>query len=1029
MNRPLRVLLVEDNPEDTELVLLELRRAGFDAEWHCVETEGEYLERLTPDLDIILSDYELPEFSGPRALELLNQSGLEIPFIIISGTIGEDVAVEAMRQGADDYLLKDRLVRLGSAVKQAITKNRLLQERRQWQETQTAILNALPAHVALVNREGIIVAVNEGWRRFSKENASPDPDFYIGWNYLGVCESATGLYADEAILVADGLKRVLDGSLPHFAMEYSCHSLAEERWFRLLVSPLLEDGRAGAVVMHLNITDQRRAREALQSSEKEQRNLAQQLEAERLRLVAAQRVAKVGSWETDLVTLAVNWSEEAHRIFETDPVSFQPTHQDFLDRVHPDDRAMVDAVFRDSFHLQEPQEIEHRVSLPDGRVKHVMERWQTFQDEQGRPTHALGTCWDITEKIMAEAEIRRSTTLLRAVADGLPDAVFVKDRAGRYLLFNQGAADLVGKPVEEVIGRDDSALFSPEDARQVMENDQRVIGTGETRTEEEVLTAAGATRTYLATKAPYRDECGNINGIVGISRDITERKRAENKIREQATLLDKARDAILVRDLEHGITYWNKSAEELYGWSAEEVLGRKASDILYRDLGGFEKAIDVVLSEGEWSGELQQVTKSGESVLIEGRWTLVRDDAGRPQAVLAINSDITEKRRLEQQFLRAQRMESIGTLAGGIAHDLNNVLTPILMSIDLLRLTSRDERSRAVLSTVETSAKRGADMVRQILSFSRGVEGQHMKIDIPQIILDMQHLVQNTFPKNIDFHADVESDLPPFSGDQTQLHQVLLNLCVNARDAMPEGGALTVSVRSLQMDETYAHMTPGAKPGPYLKIKVADTGTGIPEEALDKIFDPFFTTKELGKGTGLGLSTVLAIIKGHRGLINVYSELGKGTTFSICFPASETDEDGESIIEQEGAHPRGDGQLILVVDDEAAVRVITRQTLETYGYRVLVAEDGSQAVSLYSSHLSEIAAVVTDMMMPVMAGEATIRVLQRLNPSVKIIAASGLANEGGTARVAAMGVKHFLPKPFTAQTILGVLHQVLNEQD
>ncbi|HRH95052.1 MAG TPA: PAS domain-containing protein, partial [Prosthecobacter sp.] len=1023
MNRPLRVLFVEDNPNDTELVLLELRRAGFDAAWHRVETERDYLERLTPDLDVILSDYELPEFSGPRALELLNQSGLEIPFIIISGTIGEDVAVEAMRQGADDYLLKDRLVRLGPAVNQAIAKNALLRERRRAQETQTAILNALPAHIALVNQEGVIVAVNESWRRFSKANASQAQDFYVGWNYLQVCEEATGLHAEEAIQVAKGLKRVLDGSLPHFAIEYPCHSSMEERWFRLLVSPLLEETHAGAVVMHINITYQRRAQEALQKSEQEQRHLAQQLEVERSRLVSAQRVAKVGSWETDPDTLEVSWSEETHRIFETDPASFEPTHQGFLERVHPDDRAVVDSAFHDSFHRQGPQEIQHRLLMPDGRIKHVMERWQVFHDEKGRPVWALGTCRDITERVMAETEIQRTTSLLRAVADGMPDAVFVKDRAGRYLLFNQGAARLVGKPVEEVIGQDDTALFSPEDARQVMENDRQVMESGKTLTAEEVLTAAGVTRTYLVTKAPYRDGHGNIIGIVGISRDITDRRRAEDKIREQATLLDKARDAILVRDLDHGIRYWNKSAEDLYGWTAQEVLGRKASEILYRDLAAFEKAIDVVLSDGEWSGELQQVTKSGEPILIEGHWTLVRDDAGRPQAILAINSDITEKKRLEQQFLRAQRMESIGTLAGGVAHDLNNVLSPILMSIDLLRLTSRDERSLAVLSTIETSAKRGAEMVKQILSFARGVEGQRMKIDVRQIILDMQHLVQDTFPKNIAFRAEMERSLPLFSCDHTQVHQVLLNLCVNARDAMPHGGTLAVSARGLQVDENYAGMTPGAKPGAYLKIKVTDTGTGIPPEMLDKIFDPFFTTKEVGKGTGLGLSTVLAIVKSHGGFLNVYSEPGNGTTFSIFFPASDT-VGGETKMAQENAHPRGEGQLILIVDDEAAVRTITQQTLEIYGYRVLVAEDGSEAVALYSMHRTEVAAVVTDMMMPVMAGEVTIQVLRRLDPDVKIIAASGLANDGSADRAAAMGVKHFLPKPFTAQTILTTLHQV-----
>jgi len=1028
MKQPLRVLLVEDNPNDSEMVLRELRRSGFDATWHRVETEREYLERLKPDIDIILSDFALPEFSGPRALELLNQSGLGVPFIIISGTIGEEVAVEAMRQGADDYLLKDRLVRLGPAVKQAIAKNDMLLERRRSQETQVAILNALPAHIALVNREGVIVAVNESWRRFSRANGSPSQDFYVGWNYLGVCDSAAGLHSEEAAQVATGLKGVLEGSLPQFTIEYPCHSSAEERWFRLLVSPLLEDRQAGAVVMHINITAQRKVQEALQKSEQEQRLLAEQLDIERLRLVTAQQVAKVGSWETDLTTLSIVWSEETHRIFETDPATFEPTHQSFLERVHPDDRAAVDKAFYDSINLQDAQECDHRVLMPDGRIKFVMERWRIFHDEEGRPLRALGTCRDITERKVAEEEIARTTSLLRAVADGMPDAVFVKDLEGRYLLFNQGAAKVVGKPVEEVIGRDDTAVFGPEDAKQVMENDRWVMESGETRTAEEVLTSAGAKRTYLAIKAPYRDRQGNIIGIVGISRDITDRRHAEDQIREQATLLDKARDAILVRDLDHGIRYWNKSAERLYGWTAQEVMGRKASDLLYRDLGAFEKAIEVVLSAGEWSGELQQVTKSGESILIEGRWTLMRDDAGRPQAIFAINSDITEKKRLEQQYLRAQRMESIGTLAGGVAHDLNNVLAPILMSIDLLRLTSHDERSRAVLSTIETSAKRGAEMVKQILSFARGVEGQRMKIDVRQIVQDMQHLVQDTFPKNIAFRADMEENLPLFLGDHTQVHQVLLNLCVNARDAMPNGGTLTVTARGLQVDENYAGMTPGAKPGTYLKIKVTDTGTGIPKEMLDKIFDPFFTTKEVGKGTGLGLSTVLAIVKSHGGFLHVYSEPGNGTTFSLFLPASDAVGEETKLV-HESAHPRGEGQLILIVDDEAAVRTITRQTLEIYGYRVLVAEDGSEAVALYSMHRKEVAAVVTDMMMPVMAGEVTIQVLRRMNPAVKIIAASGLANDGSAGRAAAMGVKHFLPKPFTAQTILTTLHQVLKAND
>ncbi len=882
------------------------------------------------------------------------------------------------------------------------------------------------------------------------------------------------------------------------------------------------------------------------------------MKVERAHLTAAQTVAKMGSWDTDLSTHAVVWSAETYRIFEVVPGDFRPTHTNFLDHVHPEDRAAMERAFDQSLDQRGVNSLEHRLLMPDGRIKFVEEQWQIFHDEQGRALRALGTCRDITERKQAEAELRWKTAFLEAQVGASIDGIIVVDPQGRKILQNQRTIEIFKIPPHiaddkddsaqlqwvtsmvadpapfvarvqhlyahlEEIGRDEVELKdgtvldrysspvtgddgqyygriwafrditaarraenalreSEERFRQIAETIQEVFWITDaarqqmlyispayeriwgrsctslqntpqkwftaihTDDRERVLHAVATQQTdgtydeeyriirpdgslrWIRDRAfPVRNATGEIYRVVGVAQDITERKRSRDLLREQASLLDKARDAILVRHLERGVTFWNKSAESLYGWTAEEVKGRQVSDFLYRDLTVYKLAMEAVLSHGEWTGDLHQVTKAGDPILIEARWTLVRDEAGRPQAVLAINSDITEKKKMEQQFLRAQRMESIGTLAGGIAHDLNNVLAPILMSIDLLRLTNRDERSKAVLSTIETSAKRGAHMVKQILSFARGVEGERMTINVRHIIEDMQHLVQDTFPKDIIFRAQLTGDLPLFYGDHTQVHQVLLNLCVNARDAMPRGGTLTVTAYSLQVDSNYAGMTPGSKPGRHLMIKVTDTGTGIPPEVVERIFDPFFTTKELGKGTGLGLSTVLSIVKSHDGFINVYSEPGNGTTFSVCFPAMDAPE-GAAAKVQEDTHPRGNGELILIVDDEAAVRTITQQTLETYGYRVLGAADGTEAVALYSMHRKEIAAVVTDMMMPVMGGQATIQVLQRLNPAVKVIAASGLANDGSAARSAAMGVKHFLPKPFTAQTILTALDQVLHDR-
>lgn len=434
------------------------------------------------------------------------------------------------------------------------------------------------------------------------------------------------------------------------------------------------------------------------------------------------------------------------------------------------------------------------------------------------------------------------------------------------------------------------------------------------------------------------------------------------------------------------------------------------------------------MTDGEWKGEVRQVTKSGDEVVVEGSWTLVRDAADRPKCILAINEDVTEKKRLEDQMIRAQRMESIGTLAGGIAHDLNNVLTPILMSVDHLKRRVSDESSKDTLRVIASSAQRGAEMLSQVLSFARGMEGQSMPVSISRLMNELARIVQDTFPKNIELHLQTPPEEWMLSGDSTQIHQVLLNLCVNARDAMPAGGKLTVDTTSVTIDSQYATMNIEAREGPHIVIGVEDEGLGIPPHVLPKIFDPFFTTKPPGKGTGLGLSTSLAIVKSHGGFIRVRSEPGHGTRFTVYLPALPHATERAPDIEEQPL-PRGNNELVLVIDDEAAVREITRQTLGAYGYRTLLAADGAEAVTLYSKNSTEIAVVLTDMAMPVMDGATTIQVLMKMNPQVRIIAASGVTVHGGMKKTAEAGARQFLPKPYTAETILRALRQVLHEEN
>ncbi len=427
------------------------------------------------------------------------------------------------------------------------------------------------------------------------------------------------------------------------------------------------------------------------------------------------------------------------------------------------------------------------------------------------------------------------------------------------------------------------------------------------------------------------------------------------------------------------------------------------------------------MKNGSWEGEFYQKTKSGKEIIVESRWTLVHEFSKKTQTILVVNTDITQKKLLEAQFLRAQRLESIGTLASGIAHDLNNVLAPILMTAQLLEAQVNDERSRRLLPILIANAKRGANLVKQVLSFTRGLEGDRTILQLKHLIIEIQQIIKETFPKSIEVFTQISPNLWTISGDATQLHQVLMNLCVNARDAMPNGGTLKISAENLFIDDNFTKMHIDAKVGHHIVISVADGGIGIQPEILDRIFEPFFTTKEVGKGTGLGLSTVLGIIKSHGGFINVYSEAGKGSQFKVYLPAQDAT---ETVEEQHQELPPGQGELILVVDDEAAIRDVTKTSLESHNYKAITASDGIEAIALYAEHRDEISLVLTDMLMPSMDGLTTIRTLRKINPDVKIIAVSGLSSADKVDAAYDMGIKAFLPKPYTANQLLQTISTV-----
>jgi PAS domain S-box-containing protein len=514
--------------------------------------------------------------------------------------------------------------------------------------------------------------------------------------------------------------------------------------------------------------------------------------------------------------------------------------------------------------------------------------------------------------------------------------------------------------------------------------------------------------------------------VVGVHLDTTERKRAELKMQEQANLLELASDAIVVRDLDEKIRFWNDAAHRLYGWTAEEALGGDFVEMTYEDPIAFEEAKRILFDKREWSGEVRKIRKNGNEIIVASRWTLLSDDAGKPRAILVIDTDVSEKKQMEALFLRNQRLESIGQLAGGIAHDLNNILSPILMGAQMLRRNPDTPENPFLLAMIESSARRGSEIVKQVVGFAKGVEGKRVLVQARYVIGEVGRIIREAFPKSITLEIQEQKDLWPIRGDATQLHQVLLNLAVNARDAMPSGGNLTIKTENISLDEASANQRPGLKKGPHLLFTVTDTGVGIAPRIADKIFDPFFTTKEIDKGTGLGLSTVMGIMKSHKGHIEFQSKVGQGTQFRIFFPA-EPDvlhppitENGTSI-----APPKGKGELILVVDDEEAVRFVTSQILESNGYRTLLASRGTEAVARYLEKASEVSLVLTDIHMPGMGGPEVISVLQKINPGLRIIVTTGASTTIPDTGLVNIDAEACIKKPFDVVQLLETLHKVL----
>ena len=766
MAQPLRVLLVEDSPNDAELLLGELRRAGFDPVWQRVDSEQAYLDSLSPDIEIILSDYSMPQFDGLRALKLMQEHALEIPFIVVSGAIGEEVAVEAMRSGANDYLMKGNLAKLGPTIKRELNE---AENRRARRRAEAALRESEDRHRDLIEHSRDLICTHD-----------------LTGRILSVNQTAAELLGyDQETLLTKNIKEILfSGS---------------ENQFDSYIAELRKTGGAQGT------------------------------------MPVQTRVGERRVWDYS-------------NTLRTDGVAV------------PIVRAMAH---------------------------------------------------DVTEQSQAESALRENQARLAGIVNSAMDAIISVDSEQKIVLFNAAAERILGCPATEAIGQSIDR-FIPQRFRE--QHQKHIRNFGET----------GVTLRSMHSFA-----------------ELTALRADSEQFPIEASI------------------------------SQIEVAGQKLFTVILRD--------------------------------------------------------ITERKQLEEQFRQSQKMEAIGRLAGGVAHDFNNMLTAIIGYSQLVQAQLDDASPlRRDIQEIEKAGHRAAGLTAQLLAFSRKQVLQPRVLDLNEVISDVDKMLRRLIGEDIDLVTIAMPDLGRVKADPGQLEQILLNLAVNSRDAMPRGGKLTIETANIELDEIYASSHADVVPGPYVMLAVSDTGHGLDAETQSHIFEPFFTTKVQGKGTGLGLSTVFGIVKQSGGHVWVYSEPGHGAAFKVYFPRVDEPADAAAAPTKSVESLYG-SENILVVEDDEAVRDVSRLALEKYGYTVLEAERGTQALEAFGPLATAIDLVVTDVIMAGMSGPGLVARLQKLHPDVKVLYVSGYTEEATIHHgVLTEGIA-FLQKPFTPDGLVRKVRQLLDE--
>ena len=1073
MGIPIRVLIVEDSTDDAELVLRQLRRAGYDPVSERVETAEAMKTALEREpWDLVVSDYSMPRFDAPTALHLLNQSGRDVPFIVVSGSIGEDIAVAMMKTGAHDYVLKQNLTRFVSAVQREL---REAENRRQQQLTEQAKQRLQLERDDLLER---LKQENEDLAALTQVTANAISTLDLD-DVLRVllgrvvdvmhADTATILLADGAELRVRASAGVVDfGDSTHVARvgEGFAGSVASrmkpvyvedaavdplitdplirERGIRSMLGvPLKRNGTLIGVLhvdwltvrpcrdreVHLLEITAERCAAAIQNAQlyQQAKQLAATLTASEARLRRIVESDMIGLQFWDAAGGITDANDAFLRIVGYTRDDIRAGRVRWRDMTPPEYRSRDDNAQRelDTTGVSPPFEKEY--VRKDGTRVPVLVGGATFPNLPGQ---GVAFVLDITEEHRVQRALAGTVEMLERTGDMAKVGGWELDLRTMKLFWSLATCRIheVDPPVAPELEEGIDLYFPPE-ARPIIRAAMRAAIDNGTPYDLELpkITAKGRP-IWVRVQGSAVMENGKAIKLLGAFHDITERKQAEAELRLLSAALNAAANSIVITDRNGTVEWVNPAYTALTGYGAKDAIGKNQRDLVYSGVHGepfYRELWDTILAGDVWHGEMTNRRKDGSLYIVDQTITSVKNTRGEFAHFIVIQRDLTEQKRLEAQFLQAQKMEVVGRLASGIAHDFNNLLTVINGTASLaLTDLKQDDSRRADLLQIHAAGDRAAVLTQQLLAFSRKQIMKTTALNLSALVADLRGMLQRLIGEGITLVVNPAKDVGSVMADAGQIEQVVMNLAVNARDAMPRGGTLTIETREVALDEAFAAEHPSVQPGPHVMLAISDTGDGMDEATRTQIFEPFFTTKALGKGTGLGLSTVYGIVKQSGGSILVNSELGKGTTFTIYLPRVEAvarkSPPGSIAITVSGT------ETVLIVEDEELVCRLAERVLQMAGYTVLTASSGGEALALLERHDGPVHLVLTDMVMPGMSGRDLATQMKDLHLRTKVLYTSGYTDDAILHHGLPDEVTHFIGKPYSIAELARKVREVLD---